>query len=138
MRRAGADERAPTAPAASRYVHDSQHWCLQTDSAMLVAILATLTGQRLMKKKGALRLLGALEDAEADWLTSLASRTVRFQFLLMYLAAGLWKVRGRLSASPAGRPERPVRSPETQTLRKNARRRTRASCTSASRAPPCT
>ena len=33
---------------------------------MLVAILATLTGQRLMKKKGALRLLGALEDAEAE------------------------------------------------------------------------
>ena len=61
---------------------------------MLVAIFATLTGQRLMSKKKTKvprGLLSAFDDVEADWLTSLVSKTVRFQFLLMYLAAGLYK-----------------------------------------------
>ena len=61
---------------------------------MLVAIFATLTGQRLMSKektKVPRGLLSAFDDVEADWLTSLVSKTVRFQFLLMYFAAGLYK-----------------------------------------------
>lgn len=76
------------------YLHDSQHWCLQSDLAVFGAILGTLCTSRLLNKKKKTKkndMLESLNDPEAAEIVRVAAPTIRFGYIAFYFAAGWWK-----------------------------------------------
>ena len=65
------------------YIHDSQHWCLQTDIAVVVVLIAAL-----MKRRGN---VSAFSHAESLEIAQKASATIRMQFICFYASAALLK-----------------------------------------------
>ena len=76
--------------ASLPHIHNSQHWCLQTDIAMFVAVLAVL-----VKRRGVMtRRLGAsaFTRTEALEIAKTASATIRIQLICFYGSAALLKL----------------------------------------------
>lgn len=76
--------------ASLPYIHDSQHWCLHTDLAVAFAIISMLR-QRMASGPAAVPLLARFSREEADVVAKDAASTVQFQYLLLYMAAALYK-----------------------------------------------
>lgn len=77
--------------ASLPYIHDSQHWCLQTDLAVAFAAIAMLR-HRLSAAGGVAKaLLERFGHEEAEVIALDAASTVRTQFRILYLAAALYK-----------------------------------------------
>ena len=73
------------------YLHDSQHWCLQSDLAIFGALVYTLMTRIRKEKTLPATLFRNVKGQESVALTTNASATVRVQFLWAYFAAGFWK-----------------------------------------------
>lgn len=77
--------------ASLPYLHDSQHWCLQSDLAIFGALVYTLMTRLHKEKTLPAALFRTIEGQESVALTANASATVRVQFIWAYFAAGFWK-----------------------------------------------
>ena len=92
------------------YVHDSQHWCLQTDLAVVAEIIfcfmrpskktqieirgksnhaKTLTGEQKEERK---RTKDSSENDQASMILSNASAMIYTQFIFFYTAAAFFKI----------------------------------------------
>ena len=68
------------------YLHDSQHWCLQTDLTLITALILCVMSRPRH------RVADALAPNEAARITSSAGATIRVQLFFVYTAAALFKV----------------------------------------------
>jgi hypothetical protein len=74
------------------YIHDSQHWCLHTDLAVMAAIVGALWQRARAAKPGPWgRMLAQFEPDGAAAVVAEATGTIRVQYLLFYSAAALYK-----------------------------------------------
>ena len=74
------------------YLHDSQHWCLQTDLALLIAVLTVLARRRKAAGGSVLRdQFVRFTRKEAADIMAHTTAIVRIQLLLFYTAAALYK-----------------------------------------------
>ena len=79
------------------YLHDSQWWCLQSDAAVLGALVGTLWVSRCIRtmqsstKRATSPLLDSLCESEASNIVSEVAPTIRILYIFCYFAAGIWK-----------------------------------------------
>ena len=71
--------------ASLPYVHDAQHWCMQTD----IVILVTLLYHIAMRKRESSTRWGSLTEKEADSVYESAKPTIRLQMIFLYTSAGM-------------------------------------------------